>query len=105
VSTLDSTIRLMDKSNGAMLQSFAGHVNKDFRMRSCLGLADSVVVSGSEDGHLYAWDLLQGSVVERIKAHGGKVVSAVAFNQAQKEWASAGTDGELDPRQGSTRLG
>lgn len=95
VSTLDSTIRLMDKGNGQLLQSYKGHTNKDYRIRSCLGMADSVVVSGSEDGQLYAWDVLEGKVVEKIKAHDGKVASAVAFNGTKKAWASAGVDGTV----------
>ncbi|MCJ1225604.1 hypothetical protein MMC12_002253 [Toensbergia leucococca] len=95
VSTLDSTIRLMDKSNGQMLQSFKGHTNKDFRVRSCLGLADAVVISGSEDGEIYAWDVLEGKVIDKLQAHGGKVASAVASNPARKEWASAGVDGTV----------
>lgn len=95
VSTLDSTIRLMDKGNGNMLQSYRGHTNTDYRIRSCLGLADAAVISGSEDGFIYVWDLLEGKVIEKLKAHGGKVASAVAFNHVRKEWASAGADGEL----------
>ena len=93
VSTLDSTIRLMDKGNGQMLQCYRGHGNKDYRIRSCLGLADAVVVSGSEDGEIYAWDLLEGKVIDKLKAHDGKVASALAFSGARKEWASAGVDG------------
>ncbi|KAF6218935.1 hypothetical protein HO133_005478 [Letharia lupina] len=95
VSTLDSTIRLMDRSNGQLLQSYRGHTNKDYRVRSCLGMADSVVISGSEDGKLYAWDLLEGKVIEKLEAHGGKVASAVACNGVKKEWASAGVDGTV----------
>ena len=94
VSTLDSTIRLMDKGNGQLLQSYKGHTNKDYRIRSCLGMADSMVISGSEDGNLFAWDLLEATVVEKIKSHDGKVASAVAFNATKKEWASAGVDGK-----------
>ena len=88
----------MDKGNGQLLQSYKGHNNKDYRIRSCLGLADSVIVSGSEDGLLYAWDVLEGRVVEKMdEVHGGKVASAVAWNSngARKEWASTGTDGEV----------
>ena len=91
-STLDSTIRLMDKGNGNLLQSYRGHTNTDYRIRSCFGLGDSVVISGSEDGHIYAWDLLEGKVIDKVRAHNGKVASAVAFNHARKEWASAGVD-------------
>lgn len=94
VSTLDSTIRLMDKGNGQMLQSYKGHTNGDYRIRSCLGLADAVVVSGSEDGQIYAWDLLEGRVIKKLGAHDGKVASAVAFNAARNEWVSAGADGK-----------
>ena len=93
VSTLDSTIRLMDKGNGQLLQSFTGHKNSKYRIRSCLGLADSVVISGSEDGQLYAWDVLEGTVIEKLEAHDSKVASAVTCNGVRKEWASAGVDG------------
>lgn len=95
VSTLDSTVRLIDKENGHVLQSYKGHVNKDFRIRSCLGMADSVVISGSEDGHLFAWDLLEGTMIAKLDAHDGKVASAVAFNKARMEWASAGVNGQI----------
>ncbi|KAI9780097.1 MAG: hypothetical protein M1816_003182 [Peltula sp. TS41687] len=93
VSTLDSTIRLFDKGNGALLQTYRGHVNKDYRIRSSLGLNDAFVLSGSEDGGIYVWNLLEGKVVKRLGAHGGKVASAVVCNDARKEWLSAGVDG------------
>lgn len=85
----------MDKGNGNLLQSYRGHTNTDFRIRSCLGLGDAVVISGSEDGYIYAWDLLEGKVIKSLKAHDGKVVSAVAFNHIRKEWVSAGVDCKL----------
>ena len=97
VSTLDSTVRLMDRANGQLLQAYRAHENKEYRVRSCLGLNDAVVVSGSEDGYLCAWDLLEGKVVEKMRAHEGKVASAVAWNGKGKEWASAGGDGECFP--------
>lgn len=84
----------MDKGNGQLLQSYRGHTNKDYRIRSCLGIADAVVISGSEDGHLYAWDLLEGTAIQKLDAHNGKVASAVACNGTKKEWASAGVDGK-----------
>lgn len=94
VSTLDSTIRLMDKSNGKMLQHYKGHTNSDFRIRSCLGFGDAAVFSGSEDGKVMIWDVLEGKVLERLTAHDGKVASAVACNSVRKEFASAGVDGK-----------
>lgn len=76
-----------------MLQSYRGHCNKDYRIRSCLGLGDAVVISGSEDGKVYVWDLMGGQVLGAFSAHGGKVASAVASTSARKEFASAGVDG------------
>ena len=84
----------MDKGNGQVLQTYKGHTNKDYRIRSCLGMADSAVISGSEDGQLYVWDLLEGTVLETLQAHSKKVASAVTCNSARKEWASAGVDGK-----------
>lgn len=92
----------MDKANGHHLQSFQGHINTNYRIRSTLAFADSTVISGSEDGRIYAWDVLSGDVLERLEAdadadaHGGKVASAVASSSAKREWASAGIDGEFE---------
>ena len=85
----------MDKGNGQLLQHYRGHTNNDLRLRSCMGIADSVVISGSEDGQLFAWDLLEARMIEKLKAHDGKVASAVACNGTKKEWASAGADGKF----------
>lgn len=76
-----------------MLQCYRGHTNKDYRIRSCLGLGDALVISGSEDGKVYVWNLLEGTVVEALSAHGGKVASAVTSTSARREFASAGVDG------------
>ena len=54
-------------------------------------------MSGSENGKLYAWDLLEGEVIQNFEAHNGKVASAVAYNGVKKEWASAGVDGKYLP--------
>ena len=70
------------------------------------------MLSGSEDGHIFVWDLLDGTVLHRLRhtqpsgtaqsnplqsassAAKKEVVSAVAFCGVRKEWASAGGDGE-----------
>ena len=70
------------------------------------------MLSGSEDGHIFVWDLLDGTVLHRLRhtqpsgtaqpnplqsassAAKKEVVSAVTFCGVRKEWASAGGDGE-----------
>lgn len=112
VSSLDSTVRLMDRDNGQLLKAYrdAGFVNKELRVRSTLGINDSVVVSGTEDGLVYAWDLLEGNVLHKFRhsemrevkgktttvpASKKEIVGAVAFSKTRKEWASAGGDGNV----------
>ena len=97
------------------------YTNTTYRLRSTLAFGDSTVLSGSEDGSIYAWDLLEGTVrhvlqhepevlasssdantdPKRTPAAGQrgsrKVVSAVAVcpERGRKEWASAGGDGAV----------
>ncbi|KAF2800407.1 WD40 repeat-like protein [Melanomma pulvis-pyrius CBS 109.77] len=114
VSSLDSTVRLMDRTNGQLLKAYRDEsfVNTELRVRSTLGLNDSVVLSGSDDGMVFAWDLLEGECLHKFRhsemrelkgarnvngERKGKkdVVSAVAFCGARREWASAGGDGNV----------
>ncbi|KAL1645776.1 Septin spn4 [Diplodia intermedia] len=102
-STLDSTIRLMDRSNGRLLQSYKApeYVNTEYRIRSTLGLKDTVAIAGSEDGSILAWDVVSGTVQHRLQHGESKgtskkdVVSAVAFCPRRNEFASAGGDGNV----------
>ncbi|SMY26772.1 unnamed protein product [Zymoseptoria tritici ST99CH_1A5] len=110
--TLGSELRLMDRRSGGLLQRFGGEgfVNRELRCRSCLAGGDGRVVSGSEDGSVWVWDVGSGEVVERVwhkeegsaggGGGGGKsaskdVVSVVAWNPVRRQWASAGGDGNV----------
>ncbi|KAF8521279.1 WD40-repeat-containing domain protein [Hysterangium stoloniferum] len=61
VQSLDSTIRLMDADNGKLLNTFKGHVNDSYRSRACFGHAEASVVSGDEEGRVWAWDLVDAT--------------------------------------------
>lgn len=112
VSSMDSTIRLMDRGNGELLKAYRheGFLNAEYKVKSVLGLNDSVVVSGADNGMVYAWDLLEGEVLHRFshtdmeevkqkrvqkRASGKEVVGAVAFCNTRREWASGGGDGNV----------
>lgn len=108
VSALDEKLRLMDRSTGRCLQTFcdAEFANEKYRIRSVLGMAEAVAISGSENGRILVWDVLTGKVLHRLwhrrdgsrDEQGGtkrNVVAAVAWNQLRKMWASAGGDGEV----------
>ncbi|KAI9667060.1 MAG: hypothetical protein M1831_001237 [Alyxoria varia] len=107
VSTLDSKLRLMDKSNGKLLQSYEdpSFTNDKYRIRSSPGGRDTFIVSGSEDGYVYAWDVVSGERIKRVRHHTDQVsskvrgkssvVSAVTCKRKGEEWASAGGDGTV----------
>jgi len=108
---LDSTLRLMDRADGRLLQAFRApgiFVNETYRVRCALGMGDSVVICGSETGEVIVWDLLDGKVKHRLwhseefagrsgdeKMKKKTVISAVAFCGSRKEWCSAGGNGEV----------
>lgn len=107
VSSLDSTMRFFDRGTGKCLQSFRdeGFKNETYRMRSVLAMGEAYAVSGTEDGRVLVWDVLTGVVAQRLWhksesaaqtiASKKDVVSAVAWNQLRKQWASAGGDGTV----------
>ena len=95
VSTLDSTIRLFDKANGGLLQTFKGHKNTEYRIRSCFGASDKYVVSGSEDGRVLTWDLVSGAVVAETPAHDGRIVTCVSYHPTKRQALTSGVDGSV----------
>ena len=66
-SSLDDTIRLMDRANGGLLNAYKGHKNHQYKIRSCLSNSDAHVISGSEDGKIYMWDLMEVRKNKKLK--------------------------------------
>lgn len=83
VGTLDSKMRLMDRENGTCLKTYgdAGWRNEELRVQSVLGGKERYVVAGDEltaagaegevDGRVWAWDLLTGKVVAKVRVPWG----------------------------------
>jgi len=68
-SSVGQPLRLIDKKNGELLSEFKGHLNKEYKLDSRLDHTDQMVISGSEDGKVYLWDLVTGEVVGALE-HG-----------------------------------
>lgn len=75
VSSLDSTLRLLDKDTGELLGEYTGHKNQEYKLDCCLSERDTHVVSCSEDGKVYFWDLVEGALALALPVGPGVVQS------------------------------
>lgn len=91
---LDSTLRLIERSTGDLLQDYKGHLCKSYKMDSCLTNTDAHVVSGSEDGNVFFWDLVDASVISSLKAH-ASVVTSVSYHQSENCMITSSVDGTV----------
>lgn len=94
-SSLDNTIRLLDKDNGELLNEFQGHKNEDYKVDSCFSSDDSHIVSGSEDGKICFWDLIEGTLVmTKDQAH-KSIVYSLSYHPKEDCLLSASSDGTV----------
>ncbi|KAI9355109.1 WD40-repeat-containing domain protein [Zopfochytrium polystomum] len=91
-SSLDSTLRLFDIENGELLAEYKGHTNTSYKITATLTSSDAYVISGSEDGRICYWDLVEGSLLQSIQAH-SKLVTCVAYHPKEDILISTSTDG------------
>jgi mitogen-activated protein kinase organizer 1 len=94
ISCLDDTIRLLDKSNGELLNEYKGHKNTNYKIDSALSRDDAFIFSGSEDGLLYIWDLVEARVVHKLKGH-TKEVCALDVHPHEPIVVSGSVDGTI----------
>ncbi|CUA66845.1 WD repeat domain-containing protein 83 [Rhizoctonia solani] len=95
VCTLDSKLRLMDRVNGQMLNTFSGHVSNDYRTHACFGHGEATVLCGDEQGKIWEWDLLEAkAVVADPPTVHDKVITWVEHHPLDAgEMVSASADG------------
>jgi len=63
ISSLDSRVRLLDLATGQVLDTFSGHVGKEYRIRACFGAGEATICCGDEEGRVWGWDLVDATVL------------------------------------------
>ncbi|DBB14623.1 hypothetical protein WJX82_010312 [Trebouxia sp. C0006] len=91
-SCLDNSMRLLDKASGEQLASYTGHTHQELKLDCAFTCSDAHVVSGSEDGLVCFWDLVDETMVHQIQAHQSAVCS-IAIHPEAKCIVTASNDG------------
>ncbi|KAK0403852.1 hypothetical protein QR680_017159 [Steinernema hermaphroditum] len=65
-STMGGHIRMMEKINGKLLTEYTGHQHKEYKLDCAILSSDCEIVSGSEDGLIYIYDVVEANVLCRL---------------------------------------
>ena len=66
VSCVANGVKLFDKSTRELLSEYTDHINRKYRLDCCLDWTDKYVMSWSEDGQVYCWQLVEGGLVAKL---------------------------------------
>jgi mitogen-activated protein kinase organizer 1 len=97
IGTLDEVIRLFDLNTGTLLNEYMGHKNKKLKIDCGFACNDSYVMSGSEDGSIYVWGLVDNQIVKVYQSvvNNNGVLTSVIAHPSQDCIISAGEDGVI----------
>uniref|UniRef100_T1J599 WD repeat domain-containing protein 83 n=1 Tax=Strigamia maritima TaxID=126957 RepID=T1J599_STRMM len=80
ISCLDNTVKLFDKDTGELLAEYTGHKNSNYKIDSCLSHTDAQACSGSEDGFVYCWDLVESSIKAKLDHKTRRAVHSISYH-------------------------
>ncbi|CAI5441693.1 unnamed protein product [Caenorhabditis angaria] len=87
-STGDGNVRLMDKSNGKLLASYKGHENSTYKIDSCILQSIEFIATGSEDGFVYIYSLMDSDIVAKLD-HPSKVIPSLSSHPKKERLLTA----------------
>ncbi|KAI8840284.1 WD40-repeat-containing domain protein [Chytridium lagenaria] len=93
-SSKDNSNRLWDVRGARPLRRFKGHQNTSRNFIRAGFASDALVVGGSENGVVYVWDADRGTLLTRLKGHGG-IAYATGWSSAQSLLCSCSDDRTL----------
>ena len=68
-SCLDGSARLLEVATGTQLNLYTGHAHEKYALESCFAHNDAYLCSGSEDGRVLVWRLVEATVAAELKGH------------------------------------
>ncbi|BFZ16790.1 hypothetical protein BsWGS_19829 [Bradybaena similaris] len=80
VGSTDASVKLLDKDTGEMLNEYLGHKNSNYKIDCCLNHKDTHILSGSEDGCVFIWDLVEASLVHKLDHEVSRTVHSLSFH-------------------------
>lgn len=89
VSVLDDRLLLFDKSSGELLSEYKGHVNKNYHLENSMNQGCSQILSGSEDGYVYSWNVLDSSIRFKLKHGNNKTVHSLSYHPEENKMMTA----------------
>lgn len=75
--------------------SFKGHKNQDYKVDSCFTNTDTHILSGSEDGTIYFWDLIDAKIVHTIEKAHQSVCYSISYHPKEACLITASADGAV----------
>jgi COMPASS component SWD3 len=103
--TLDDCVRLWDYVEGRCIKTYQGHTNRKYSLSGGFGVYGQVTprapgyafaVSGSEDGAILCWDVVNKKILQRIEGHSGVVLGVDTCATSQGRYlVSCGADGTV----------
>ncbi|EAS01217.1 MAP kinase organizer 1 (macronuclear) [Tetrahymena thermophila SB210] len=93
-SCMDGGIRLVDREKGEILNTYSGHQVKDITIGVMHSFDDAYLITGSEDGSVYYYDLLQSKPINQFKNH-VRTVSAVDLSPQRNFILSGSLDNTI----------
>ncbi|XP_010327775.1 WD repeat domain-containing protein 83 isoform X2 [Saimiri boliviensis] len=85
VQTLDEArdgVSCVKVSDHEVLAGYKGHKNQEYKLDCCLSERDTHVVSCSEDGKVFFWDLVEGALALALPVGRG-VVQSLAYHPTE----------------------
>ncbi|ORX39326.1 putative nuclear mRNA splicing, via spliceosome-related protein [Kockovaella imperatae] len=96
VSSMDGKLRIFDRANGAVLQTFSGHKVGDMRSKAAWGYGEGLVMTGDEEGRLWAYSVLDAKPIESSpKPIHKRGITWIESKPNGKEMITAGNDGMI----------
>jgi COMPASS component SWD3 len=98
--TLDDCVRLWDYVEGRCIKTYQGHKNLKYSLVGSFGIfsapggpREAFAASGSEDGAILCWDVVNKQVLQRLEGHTGAVLSVDTWSGgARRLMVSCGMD-------------